>query len=199
MTPEGEKPAGILPFDKMKKLIQGGKLRDNDLVNQLALIESGLSYYKNIYEICGAYEITEEELESFRQANGHLIERIKDDHRLGKFKVVQEVVGRLNLATALREAAVRQDEQSVNLIKGIIKLIQDTVPNYQIKELLSILKEVEDVPVAQNVASTSQTIVVNLSEKIKAAEALAVEKKREFLSAVKKEDAEIVEEKKAQP
>src|ERR1044071_7386109 len=102
-----------VPAEVKQAIAIGESRREYDLVRQIALMECGLLTYASEGEFCDTYDISRQQLEKLKVQKRQEIEDFKERHQHGKFKIIEEINGRLTLTEALRQAATRGDKESV--------------------------------------------------------------------------------------
>lgn len=165
-----------LPKEVENELTILTEKRDIDIAHQVAFLENGLSIYRNEEKLCQEYGISLEYLARAKERLRGEIDRYKEDHKLGKYRIVQEVQGRVHLMTAIREAALRGDTESVERFGKVLDLLEKYAPDRKLNALLGILKDVDMNPVAP--AAGPNNININVSSTSRAEELLAERRKK---------------------
>jgi hypothetical protein len=157
------------------------KNRDVDLAHQIAFLENGLSLYRNEDALIREYEISKEVLEDCKVRLRNEIETFKEKHRYGKYRLVQETAGRLDLYQELRKAAIVGDEAKVALIAKAIEILDKSAPIAKLEALNDILKNVSDPETSQ-----TQTNTIIFNQQVNGAREILADRKKRMLDITPK-------------
>lgn len=164
---DGEAPNEIIPAELRQKMAASRRDQNVDLAQQIALLELGGSYYNDDF-LCKTYGMNAQTLALFKRHHRDEIERYKERHKYGKFKVLQEIVGRVTLMEALRESAINGNDVQVKRLTDVFKLLEKHAPVEMLKDLAGLMKDADDTPAG---AVPANAIQVNINNGVAAAEA----------------------------
>jgi len=144
---------------KRAELDSRRKQRNIDLASQIAFMEFGISRYMSERDICEAYGITEECLQKFKKEHRIEIERYKDEHKHGKFRLCRAINQALSLREAMVQADIEGNKEMATAIAETLKRADKVLPFRQMKEMAEIMNMV-DVP---QPSDSSAKPVVNIN------------------------------------
>lgn len=165
------------PDDIIRKKI-ADREREKSLVNYLAYIDCGLAEFKKERDLAEFAGMPIDKFREFRDRNRASVERIKDEIRNARHKLIQGISSRQNLIMAFEQAMVEGDKFKANDLMKMIKVLNRVAPLKQYKELVEILKET--LPEVQQEQKASNPTIV-IQNDFSNAERLLEERKRKAI------------------
>lgn len=138
------------------------RARNADLAAQIAFMEYGISRYIDEDDLCRNYEISREALHVFKKVHRADIERSKEEHKYGKFRLYKAISQALTLREVMVQADIEGNSEIAANIAQILKRADSVLPFKQMKEMAEIMKIIDDAP-QESKTPQGATINVNLN------------------------------------
>lgn len=125
--------------EMQNKLAQQMQLRNNDLMNRIALRECGAISISE-EELAADYGMTPDQVERFKRDRKHDIERHKEEHLHGKFMVAKSIGKTLALKEVMVQARLEGNDDLANRVRSILVESELIVPIKTLKDVAEIYK-----------------------------------------------------------
>lgn len=164
----------VIPREKRLEIREQLKLRDLDLVNQIALRECN-AIRKTDEELSELYGMSVQAIQRFIQDRRDQIDRQKDEHKYGKFMVAKSISKTLALKEVMIEARMNGENELADRIKSILKESESVISIQDLKGIAEIYKIMGDDGAPKDGPTR---ININISQKMQEAQALHEARKK---------------------
>lgn len=150
----------IIPQEVRDKMLKSVKARETDMIRQIALLECGISIYKNEKDLCDEIGVSRHQLEEIKNLRRDQIEDFKRNHKEGKGRIINEVNERLKMIELLRVTMNEGNSQTSRKLINQLNTLEKIVPTKLLKEMLELIEDASGTT-AQNAIGPTQINIVN--------------------------------------